>query len=112
MLLVAAGAIAAWLSPWLLVSALALVLGGIGLGILFPLATTSAFTLAPGQAHTASAPIVLAIGIAMLTAPLVVGIAADTFGILSAWLLVPVICALALALSIPVARSLRTPHQI
>ena len=95
-----------------MVSAFALVLGGAGLGILFPLATTSAFALAPGQAHTASARIVLAIGLAMLTAPLLVGIAADMFGILRAWLVVPTICALALVVSIPVARSLRASHQI
>lgn len=110
--LVGVGAIVAWLSPWLPVSGVALVLGGIGLGILFPLAATTAFVLAPGQAHLASARIVIAIGLAMLTAPLALGIAGDAFGLLSAWVLVPGLCALALALSVPVARRLGATLEV
>jgi MFS family permease len=110
--LVGAGAVAAWLSPSLPVSGLAFVIGGIGLGILFPLAATTAFALAPGQAHQASARIVLSVGLAMLTAPLALGVAGDAFGLLRAWVLVPILCVLALALSVPVARRLRASLEV
>jgi fucose permease len=63
-----------------------------------------ALALAPGLQDRGSARLVLASGVAILMAPLVLGLAADAAGVSMAWLLVPALCVAALVVSVPVGR--------
>jgi MFS family permease len=96
-----------WASTWFVVSIASLVLAGAGVGILYPLAATVAFTLAPGQAPKASGRIVLGVGLAILTAPFILGVLGDISGIVTAWVLVPLVCLATTALTVPVGHLLR-----
>jgi len=100
---------AAVLLPWLAtsyaVSGAGLLIAGFGIGILYPPAASIALAAAPDQPAAASARLVLAAGLAILVAPLLLGIVADLTGITTAWLLVPAVCVGVLLLTIPVARS-------
>jgi fucose permease len=60
--------------------------------------------LVPGLQDRASARLILASGVAILVSPLTLGLAADMAGVATAWLLVPMLCLAALALSRLVAR--------
>ena len=99
------GSLLAWTSQSVLLAGLGIFLGGIGTGFLYPLGITIALALAPGLQHRGSARLVLASGIAILAAPLLLGLSADLTSVSAAWLLVPVLCLGGLALSVPVSRS-------
>jgi predicted MFS family arabinose efflux permease len=101
-------AIVGLLLPWASTSYEAGMIGmfiaGVGLGVLYPLGASIAFAIAPEHARAVSSRLVLASGLAILLAPLILGIAADLFGVVAAWLLVPGICFAAMALTVPVGR--------
>lgn len=86
--------------------ALGLLAGGTGVSLLFPLGASISLAAVPRQARQAASRIVLASGLAILVAPLVLGVVADAAGVVVGWLLIPGICVAALALTIPVERSL------
>lgn len=98
------GTLLMWGSTSMEVSVAGLVLAGLGLGVLYPLAASIALATAPTQAQRASIRLVLAPGVAILVAPLMLGLVADSTGIGSAWLLIPALCLAGLALTLPVAR--------
>lgn len=100
------GAMVVWLSPWFVVSLASLVLAGAGVGILYPLSATSAFALAPGQAPKAAGRIVLAVGLAILTAPIILGALGDISETAAAWVLVPIVCLVTMVITVPVGRFL------
>jgi fucose permease len=100
-----------WLSTVFEMSAVGMFLGGIGLGILYPLAAASALAAAPDQPEAASARLILASGAAILVAPFVLGVAADLADVITGWLLVPITYVAALALTVPVARYARPSPQ-
>lgn len=101
------GSMTLWLSPTMEVSGLGLFLAGLGVGVLYPLGASIALSLAPGHPHKAAARLVLGSGLAILVAPLVLGVAADLTVITIAWLLVPALAVVAMALSVPVGRYAR-----
>jgi fucose permease len=74
-----------------------LALLGIGLGNLFPLAISVVVELAPGQAAQASGRAVAVTSFAVLLAPLTVGALADATSLEAAFVVVPVVLALASA---------------
>jgi fucose permease len=83
---------------------LGLVLLGVGIGNLFPMALSLAVSLAPGRAAPASGRAVTMTSLAVLVAPLTVGALADATSLESALLVVPVLLALAAAALVVTAR--------
>jgi MFS family permease len=98
------GVVILWATTSYEMSMLGMFVAGLGLGMLYPLGATIAIAAAPGQAAVASGRVILASGLAILIAPLVLGVVADATGVATAWLLIPVVCVAALALTVPVAR--------
>ena len=88
-------------------SAIGMFVAGIGLGMLFPLSASITLATAPEQSAVASARLVLASGLAILLSPLILGMLADVTSVTTAWLLIPAICVVALALTVPLARARR-----
>ncbi len=105
------GTLLPWASTSFELSMIGFFVAGLGLGVLFPVGAALAMATAPLQPQLASGRLVLASGLAVLLAPLVLGVIADAAGIRSAWLLVPAICVVALAAAVPVASS-RTSHAV
>jgi fucose permease len=97
------GSLAVWASPLYAASVLAMLVGGIGLGVLYPVSASVTLATATRQPALASGRVVLASGIAMFVAPFVLGIAADAIGVVTAWLIIPGICVASLLLTVPVA---------
>jgi fucose permease len=78
---------------------------GLGLGWLYPIAGSITLATAPHLPALASSRLVLASGVAILSAPFVLGVVADVTGVISAWLLIPAICVAAVLLTVPMARA-------
>jgi predicted MFS family arabinose efflux permease len=79
-----------WLgaAPWIAVGGLAVI--GLGTALLYPLSLGMALEAAgPRRAAQASARVMLAVGIAILTAPLALGAVADRIGLAMAHLVIP-----------------------
>ncbi len=96
-----------WFSGSYLVSAAGMLVAGFGIGILYPPCASIALAAAPDQPAAASARLVLAAGLAILMAPLLLGVIADLSDITTAWLLVPGVCAGVFLLTLPVGRAKR-----
>ena len=94
----------AWASWSFEFSMVAFFLAGLGLATLFPIAAALTMATVPLQATAASARLVLATGLAILVAPFLLGVIADTSGVTVAWLLIPALFVAALALTVPVSR--------
>ena len=105
------GTLLAWATRDAALAGLGIYLGGAGTGFPYPLGVSVALALAPGLQDRGSARLILASGLAILVAPLVLGLAADLSSVSVAWLLVPMLCVAALALSIPVGRA-RLPSAV
>ncbi len=90
-----------WVSKSQALSVFALVLGGLGVSNLYPMAMAAALGAAPQQADLASARIYLGLGISVLVSPLLLGYLADLMGIQNALGLIPafVIAAIGLLLA-------------
>ena len=86
-------------------SVAAMLVGGLGLGVLYPVSASVTLATAPLQPALASGRVVMASGVAILLAPVVLGVAADVTGVVAAWLLIPAICLASLLLTVPVARA-------
>ena len=86
-------------------SAAAMAVAGFGVGILYPPCAAITLAAAPEAPAAASARLVLAAGLAILVAPLLLGVIADLSDISSAWLLVPGVCIGVALLSEPVQRA-------
>jgi hypothetical protein len=83
-----AGAVLTWLAMDPAVAGLGLLLGGVGISAIYPLGASLALAHAPGAPVRASARLTAASGIAILTAPLALGLVASVVGVLGAWLMV------------------------
>ncbi len=94
-----------WLSGSYLLSVVGMAVAGFGVGILYPACASMALAAAPDQPAAASSRLTLAAGLAILVAPLLLGVIADLSDIGSAWLLVPAVCAGVLLLTVPVERA-------
>jgi hypothetical protein len=87
-----------WLARLPALNVAGLFVAGLGVANLYPLALSAATGAAAGQANTASARISLAAGLAILTAPLLLGGVADRAGIQNAYGLVIGLLAAAVAM--------------
>ncbi|HEX7491533.1 MAG TPA: MFS transporter [Candidatus Limnocylindrales bacterium] len=83
------GACLVWVSTISAISGLGLFLGGLGTAGLYPVAIAVALQAAPRAPFEAAARATLAAGIAVLLAPSTLGLAADAFGIVGAWGIIP-----------------------
>jgi MFS family permease len=99
------GALLAWASTEVVLVALGIYLVGVGIGAQYPLGVSVTLSLVPEVADKASARLLMASGVAILVAPLVLGSIADQAGVSVGWLLLPATCLVALALSVPVDRA-------
>ena len=98
------GSLLVWASSDYASSTAAMLVGGLGLGVLYPVSASVTLATAPTQPALASGRVVMATGVALMLAPVILGIAADLTGVVTAWLLVPGICLASLMLTIPLAR--------
>ena len=99
------GAVAVWISTAYFLSVLALFVAGLGIGVLFPLAASTALALASAKPHRAAARLVLGVGVAILVAPFLLGLTADLSSIEIAWAVVPILCLGVLGLTVPLGRA-------
>ncbi len=93
-----AGGLLVWLGTSAAIAGAGLLLGGLGLAGVWATAAGVALANAPASPVTAGARLNLASGFAILAAPLVLGVAAATIGVLAAWSLVLGLLVLALVL--------------
>ena len=91
------GAGLVWISTEPALSALGLFLGGVGTAGLWPVGLAVAFASSPGAQLEASARATLGSGLAVLVAPSALGLASDAIGVVSAWLIIIALAAVALA---------------
>jgi MFS family permease len=100
-----AGSLLAWMASEVILAAAGVFLGGVGAAFQYPLIVAVALALVPSLQDRGSARLILASGVAILVAPFVLGLAADAAGVSVAWLLIPAVSVVALALSVPVDRA-------
>ena len=105
------GSLAAWLSTSLVLGVAAFFVAGFGSGVLFPLGISTAMDTAPLQPQLASSRLVLGPGLGLLATPLILGVIADATDVGTAWILVPLICLAAMALTIPLAHDRRAASR-
>lgn len=105
LLLVFAGALLLWATASYEVSIVAMFVSGLGLGALYPVSASVTLATVGRQSALASSRVVLASGIAILSAPFILGLVADGTGVVTAWLLIPAICVASVLLTVPVARA-------
>jgi len=101
------GSLLAWTSSSFGLSVAAFLLAGFGSGVLFPLGIALSMDAAPLQPQLASSRLVLGPGLGLLAMPVILGVIADATDVGSAWILVPLICLAAMALTIPLAQARR-----
>jgi MFS family permease len=109
LLLTFIGSTLVWMSPGYESSVVAMFVCGLGLGWLYPIAGSVTLAMAPHLPTLASARLVLASGVAILSAPFILGVVADVTGVVTAWLLIPGLCVVSALLTVPVARA-RSSH--
>jgi fucose permease len=105
LLLTFVGSLLVWLSPSFESSVVAMLVLGLGLGWLYPIAGSITLATAPQLPTLASARVVMASGVAILSAPFILGLVADSTGVVTAWLLIPAICVASALMTVPVARA-------
>lgn len=96
LLVAGAGGGIVWLSTEPALSTAGLLVAGAGTAGLYPLGIPAALARAPGAPLSAGARMTLASGVALLAAPLVLGVISDLFGIVAGWPLVIALCGAAL----------------
>ena len=82
------GASIAWISTASAFSAAGLFVAGLGVAGLYPLGVAAALATTPDQPALAATRLTLASGLAVLVAPLALGVAADVLGVVVGWGLV------------------------
>ncbi len=78
-------ALMAWVSTAAVLTATACLLAGIGVAVLYPLGVSAALAVAPGRLVQAGARLNLASGVAILLAPLLLGVISDSAGVVVGW---------------------------
>lgn len=97
------GSTLVWLAPSYEIAALGMFISGLGLGWLYPICGSMTMATAPHLPTIAATRLVMASGVALLSAPFILGVVADVTGVVSAWLILPVICVVSALLTVPVA---------
>ena len=105
LLLTFVAVLAVWVSDSWWPSVAAMAVAGFGIGILYPPCAAITLAAAPEAPAAASSRLVLAAGLAILVAPLLLGVIADLSDISSAWLLVPGACVGVAVLTVAVDRA-------
>jgi MFS family permease len=105
------GSTLVWLSGSFEASVVAMFVLGLGLGWLYPIAGSITLATAPHLPTLASARVVMASGVAILSAPFILGLVADRTGVVTAWLLIPAICVASALMTVPVARAKAMLHE-
>jgi MFS family permease len=100
------GASLMWASTIPALSAIGLLVGGLGTAGLFPIGLTVALQSAPKAQLQAAARATLASGCAVLLAPSGLGLAADAVGVVAAWTIIPAIAIVGLAVVAVTPRSI------
>lgn len=95
------GSLLLWATSSYEISIVAMLIGGAGVGVLYPVSASVTLATTSGQAALASSRVVLGSGIAILVAPFALGVLADMMGVVSAWLLLPLICLASMLLTVP-----------
>ena len=110
LMLTLAGFALYWLTdaPWLAVAGLAII--GLGSALLYPLTLGLALDAAGPLGAAASARFMLAVGIAILTAPFALGALADRVGLANAHLVIPVLTVAAMVVLMAAQRLGRDPQ--
>jgi len=107
---------AGFLGYWAIGGPLAAVAGlfvlGLGIAMLFPLAIGFAIDAAAPQAARANARIMIAVGLAILSMPILLGGLADRAGLRFAHLLVPALVLAGLCLFIASRQLQRSPRRL
>ena len=92
----AVGGVTLWLAGFAAAAGAGMFLGGLGISIMYPLTTRLAVAHAPEAPVKASARLTAASGVAIFTAPLLLGVVAGIAGVISAWALLVAILLAAL----------------
>ncbi len=104
-----------WLSPIAVLNIVGLAIAGFGVANLFPLTYAASLEVAAGQANAAASNMVLAGGIAIVSAPLVMGWIADMLDIKQAFGVVALLIGLAMLMTFITVRisqrSQATSHE-
>jgi fucose permease len=95
------GSLLLWATSSYEISIVAMLIGGAGVGVLYPVSASVTLATTSGQSALASSRVVLGSGIAILVAPFALGVLADMMGVVSAWLLLPLICLASMLLTVP-----------
>lgn len=90
------GVVLVWQATLPALNLIGLGLAGLGIGNLFPMSLAAAVASAPGQLAAATARMTLAGGVAIVSAPLILGGWADQVGLRSAFGLVPMMLCIAM----------------
>jgi hypothetical protein len=102
------GSVVVWASTSFAISLVGFLAMGIGSGVQFPLGVALTLDASPFQPLLASSRLALASGFGILVMPLILGVVADASSVSAGWLVVPFMCLIALALTVPVVRNRRT----
>jgi predicted MFS family arabinose efflux permease len=106
------GFLALWLGRVAVLSAVALFVTGLGVGNLYPLSLAMALGAGGGRTDQAMARTQVAVGVAIGTAPLLLGFLSDHFGVLRALILEPALIVVAAVVLLLVARGGRGAREI
>jgi len=101
------GSVVVWVSSSFAISLIGFLAMGIGSGVQFPLGIALTLDTAPLQPQLASSRLVLASGLGILVMPLILGVVADASSVSVGWLVVPFMCLIGVALTVPVVRNRR-----
>ena len=91
------GGVMLWVAGFAAMAGAGMFLAGLGISVIYPLATRLAVAHTPHAPVKASARLTAASGVAIFTAPLLLGVAAGMAGVISAWVLLVGILLIALA---------------
>jgi predicted MFS family arabinose efflux permease len=92
------GFVAFWLSHIMFISAISLFVIGLGVSIQFALASIRLISFSDDRPDLAIGQTSLAAGIAIASAPFLLGVLGDTFGISRAYIMVPILIVIAFAI--------------
>ena len=102
--LVVVGVAGAWQATSVAFSAAALFLAGVGVGPLYPVGVAFSLSLVRSAPDAAAARTTLASGVAILSAPFILAVAAEQIGLVNAWPLVGAIALAAVAILVVTRR--------
>jgi len=107
LIVVVVGIGGAWQATSVALSAGSLFLAGLGVGPLYPVGVAFSLSLASSAPDAAAARTTLASGVAILSAPFILAVAAERVGLVSAWPLLAVIALAAIGMLVVTRRDAR-----